>query len=1751
MLWLIMLVLVPVQTHLIDTPQNITSNSPCIDRNHLFLAPGLLAAGGSSRACVSRFYPEGPARMLLSLQTEDGEVVTATRDLSPGDGGCIDINVPLKPNTKANLNVNLRYPEANCIWNGHLAVRIASSKVVVVHTERVRYRPGDTVRVRVLALKADLTPSHGNVDEIWLEGPRGIWDGVRATQWLRVRTRLGLAQVQHQLDELAPPGKWVVKARLGDGSQGSAAFSVGNYELPPFQLTVRHAPRVLRSSDRLVWTVCVRYPWSEAVEGMLVIRLRGAGTVSDGSTGIRTAVRLKAPRACHRHAAAARRIGLDGVNAPDVVVADFSFQEEGTRIWQNTTVVSQVVEDPVTLEFLTKYRAVISPGLPYKLKVRATRWDDKPAANERVRVCRSAAAATVAPPTCVEGVTDARGVARVLFNAEDSTSPLYKFDATLHNVTASLQLACRGAASRAALGPLRTDAKARTLVPLYLNLGNVTTPLTVHFVVITRGGIIYRWGATTQCPTAAATTQIQTTPRNSNCPLRHEFNVEARNTSDVDSLLERHLLRVMLPIKVSHQMCPDSRVLAFFYHAGELVSASKHFEMEECFGNQVEATWSSRQIAPGSMATLQLSTPGPALCALSVLDTAAKWLQPPDSIRDVIMLALRRLIEAHRNLTEHDAAGECFLTTDMPELPTSSQELMASWLATAGVRVSGGTTVPRKCDPAPELLLSDDVFSPRSDFSEAWLWKLIAVGGNGSAMATARTPDSITRFEANAYCLSRTGIAISQPAVLQVFREFFIHADGPRRLRRGDNTIIRYRLFNYLYDSISIQIQVLTDPHIESSSTIEAACLAGRSAVARRLELRARLPGEARLSIRAKTVRDPSCGNSTGVGVSDEVIIKIQIDPEGIPVHDHKSIMLCGRDTEATASPASISWSWPKVDAVPGTESVTMWATADVTGPLLADADSLVALPRGCGEQNMARLATNLLALTQLHPASSGYVLAKDHVARGFTRQLQYAHPSGGFSAFGPSDPMASTWLTAFCVRYLRKAYKILSPGIPVPPALERAERWLLSQQMENGCFRNDGQVFHRELKGGLNEEGEVASVTLTAYVMTSLIESGLRLRASAVRSALACLRALPGKPTPSRGYAHAVLAYAFVRIKRYEEDLRRTNEAAFWEKKGLEHDEETRELLELLKLAKRNRDYVWWEGATLATSIEATGYALLALRQCPASLRAACAAAAAPAALWLATQRAPAGGFVATQDTLVALEGLTRWSSLQPAGNLTLTARNTHSSKTITLHPNSRVPDVIHVEPDTLDVEVKGVGCALVQASRSYNTVCSRCVPAGALAVQVAVHTDGPFNCDNSTCFCAAVVEACVVWTGQFPEMALLEISLPGGYGADAAKLYSQLNKADTLLRRIELSSSGRATLYLVGGVPGEGGHRCYRVHAVGPRGPTRPAHAHVMDYYAPNIEHSQMYTIPEDCPPRISADTNDYLPSDNLFAKAKSLEDGEIIITHEFSFEDIPEGIPLDDPIYENLTQQDNKDVNKGKIGDENEVRNDSDVNNTDIDNVNSRIENKNVANINSGHIDDDKKIKDIDPFKVKSDKVNETKLHNDSDNEILKDVFNKDDSKIYREALKQENFITSTKHEINDNEKVVITKDKEEIKMAVHTDENVKTKIESNENIKLVNSKNENGKLQVNNPILSDFHVIDSEKDLDVPTGVEGPLPTVVLPPQNFVFIPPNTGHFTPIPEPSRRQFPIPTYNERFFLPYFNRQNYRNRPYGAQAG
>lgn len=230
-------------------------------------------------------------------------------------------------------------------------------------------------------------------------------------------------------------------------------------------------------------------------------------------------------------------------------------------------------------------------------------------------------------------------------------------------------------------------------------------------------------------------------------------------------------------------------------------------------------------------------------------------------------------------------------------------------------------------------------------------------------------------------------------------------------------------------------------------------------------------------------------------------------------------------------------------------------------------------------------------------------------------------------------------------------------------------------------------------------------------------------------------------------------------------------------------------------------------------------------------------------------------------------------------------------------------------------------------------------------------------------------------------------------------------------------------------------------------------------------------MFTIPEDCPPPVSPETNDYHNSDNLFTKAKS-PGSEILITDEYSFEDIPDGIPLDDPlyVYENLVKR-TDDVSDSVASNFESVPNSSKIDNFKIN--------------CSGSFNDSKTFVD----------------HKLAASELIKGI-----SMLNRSI---EHFDTHIKK--NNNTKYTVKE----------------SNIDSDIGSDMATS--------VDNPNLSQFHVIDSEKDLDVPSGVEGPVPTIVLPPQNFVL---PTNNFNSPQSIERREYYL---NSNSNSRHLKRQNY----------
>lgn len=56
-----------------------------------------------------------------------------------------------------------------------------------VQTDKPIYKPGQTVRFRVLSLQPNLRPRMGRLESVWIENPTGT----RMAQWLNVETQKG------------------------------------------------------------------------------------------------------------------------------------------------------------------------------------------------------------------------------------------------------------------------------------------------------------------------------------------------------------------------------------------------------------------------------------------------------------------------------------------------------------------------------------------------------------------------------------------------------------------------------------------------------------------------------------------------------------------------------------------------------------------------------------------------------------------------------------------------------------------------------------------------------------------------------------------------------------------------------------------------------------------------------------------------------------------------------------------------------------------------------------------------------------------------------------------------------------------------------------------------------------------------------------------------------------------------------------------------------------------------------------------------------------------------------------------------------------------------------------------------------------------------------------------------------------------------------------------------------------------------
>ncbi|OBS79796.1 hypothetical protein A6R68_22003, partial [Neotoma lepida] len=224
------------------------------------------------------------------------------------------------------------------------------------------------------------------------------------------------------------------------------------------------------------------------------------------------------------------------------------------------------------------------------------------------------------------------------------------------------------------------------------------------------------------------------------------------------------------PISISADLAPAAVLFVYTLHpGGEIVADSVQLQIDKCFKNKVSIKFSKEHGLPGSTTHLRLQAAPDSFCALRAVDKSVLLLKPEQELSPEIL--------KERKLTVRDAAVDSISHAE---------------------QAAKGTV--------------------RTHFPDTWIWDLISVDSSGSANVSFLVPDSITQWEASAFCVNGdAGFGISPKAYLQIFQPFFIEIASPFSVVRNEQSDLVVTVFSHLTTCVEISVQLEASENYEAN----------------------------------------------------------------------------------------------------------------------------------------------------------------------------------------------------------------------------------------------------------------------------------------------------------------------------------------------------------------------------------------------------------------------------------------------------------------------------------------------------------------------------------------------------------------------------------------------------------------------------------------------------------------------------------------------------------------------------------------------------------------------------------------------------------------------------------------------------------------------------------------------------------------------------------------------------------------------
>ncbi|XP_048243511.1 CD109 antigen-like isoform X2 [Haliotis rufescens] len=1313
------------------------------------------------------------------------------------------------------------------------------SMSIFIQTDKAMYKPGQTVHFRAFAMFPDMKLYTGDMN-IDIFDPNSN----KIKQWVAVKDASGVNTNYLPTSSQPVLGDWKIKVTAGAVTE-EKVFTIAEYVLPKFEVTVELPSYGLVSDDHITATVKAKYTYGKPVKGTINLeakleRYYRPWNYHGAEPMITKTMAIDGESKVTLSLADMKKVFPNGLNNQKIEVTA-NVTEGLTGIILNGSSTVKIYQYATKLSFAPSDPKTFKPGLKYIAYLQVQQQDGRPVQTSTQRVTVST---------------------RVTSQIKQTTTPAFYYPRTTSYTI-----------------PDQTFSVPDTgLVPIEVHIpANASSvSLTVKYGKVSSSKSIEK-------SYSPSDNYIQLLLKSQQLSAGSNVNFDVKVTESISELFYQVMSRgsivatgyidkanlASFSIPVTSKMAPNARIIVYYVRKdGEIVTDSVSFDVDGAFENKVSISMDKTTAQPGDSVNVQVTADPQSLVNLLAVDQSVLLLKSGNDITQSEVISELKSYDTIKSVGGggfggpiplgavarrkrmvlpwggwwgfptyyggSDAnqifqnSGVAVMTDALvykyvkPYFPVMRPMFMArrhfAPMAMSAelspVIMAKSSTISRS---APKLA---EVERTRVNFPETWMWTNTTIGTDGKAVISTTVPDTITSWVASAFAVNaQSGLGIAPTsAKIRVFRPFFVSLNLPYSVTRGEQLALQAIVFNYLTqdvdavvsipqskDYLNVVIDANGREQTESKDQTQTVYVKAGGATSVYFPIVPATLGKIDLTVSARSTL-----------AADAVKRQLLVEPEGTPKEYNVPVLIDLK--QATSFSKNVPITLPQ-NVVSGSQTARITAIGDLMGPTVSGLDSLLRMPTGCGEQTMLGLAPDVFVTNYLTATKqlTGDIEDKaiKYMESGYQRELTYQHKDGSFSAFGDRDPSGSMWLTAFVIKTFHQAkpYTFIDDDV-----LTRAIDWMVARQKADGSFPEPGRVIHKDMTGGSNK-----GASLTAYVLIALLENNDLVGNVQQRIRTATTKALQflENETPADDYSLAIITYALQLAGSTKTDTSfATLNSHAIVKDGFKYWHRPE-----VKTTQSTTKYWRPPSTKKAIDIEMTAYALLIFGEkndFSGGLN---------IMKWLASQRNPHGGFSSTQDTVLALQALSEFAKMAYSNNFDIQVTVSSGSFRHQFSVNQNNALVLQsVElpsiPSSVNVQATGSGIALVEVAVFFNVEAEVEEPTFDVTVTLL-----------SEDINSITVQTCTRWLSTGASgMAIQELGVPSGFDADL----ETLTKLKTL-KRVETPNK-KVVLYFdeIGTTP-----VCLSVtlQRTGLVAKSQPVPVRVYDYYEPTNQVTAFY--------------------------------------------------------------------------------------------------------------------------------------------------------------------------------------------------------------------------------------------------------------------------------------------------------------------